>query len=166
MLDEVSHELPLIFRDEPLVEADEVVAVHFAPDDLLLEEGGPCEFLGVPEEVAEAVELDDDVFDILPLGNHYIADQVVEVVLHEAGHPQGFEDLEGLALHLRCLRLQGEALQLPVQPLPVLAYLGVGGPEVEVAVVEVHGLVQGQRVRPTEVSLNERVERCDLLGLV
>jgi hypothetical protein len=157
MVHEIGEEGLLVLGNEPLVDGDEVVAVPLPSHDLLLEDIRAGEAFDVAAEVAETVELNDCVPQTLPLGHHDVADEVVEVVLHQAGHPQSLQQLERLPLRQRGVRFQAELLQGFMDLIAEVVDLRVGGAQVEVAQVEVHGLVERQGIGPLKAAFDQLI---------
>lgn len=76
----------LILQDHPLISTDKIVPIHLASHDFGLQSVGPRQLLHVSEEMSETVNFYYHVLDVVPFGDHNIADYVVEVVLGKAGH--------------------------------------------------------------------------------
>ena len=99
VLHEIGKELLFVLSDQPLVNADEVVLVLLASNDLLLQHIRSSQQLGISKEVPKSMELYDYVSEVFPLWDHDVADKVVEVVLHKARHSQGLHSIEGFFLN-------------------------------------------------------------------
>lgn len=87
------------------------------------------------------MEFYDSIPQVLPLWDHDVANEVVEVVLHEARHSQTLQQLKCFSLRLGSMRFKGEAFKTFMNFITVLIDLGIGSPHVEVAEVKIHGIV-------------------------
>jgi hypothetical protein len=162
MLHKVTHKGFLILSNEPLICTDEIILVHLALNDLSLQIIGPSQFLHVPEEMPKSVDLNDHIVQVLPLRNHNITNHVVQIELRNAGHSHLQKSAMHLHLNIRRPRLQLVSFQHLVYLLLLVTNSREKCSQVQVTIVKVHPLVNGNLFSTDYVRFDQRVQLRDL----
>ena len=107
--------------------------------------------------MSKAMHLNHNIFEVLPLRNHNIANEVVEIVLGYAWNSSFDDIVVNFHLNVRTMSFEAVLLQKRMDFIPVNIYFCTARTQIQVAVIHIGGLGQWYPLSPSQVPVNQRV---------